>query len=157
MNIFNETHLEYLSKLLENKVDFLLVGGYAVNFYGYNRTTGDMDLWLNPNDENKKRFTGFLKSDGFSLSSIKQIEKLDFKNHHAFHIGDFPFRIDFLTAINGVDFEEAEAQKVIYDNEGLKIPVIHINHLIRSKITTDRLRDKADVEELQKIQQLKGK
>lgn len=157
MNIFNETHLDYLSKLLENKVDFLLVGGYAVNYYGYNRTTGDMDLWLNPNDDNKERFIQFLESESFSSGSINQIKGLNFKDHHAFHIGDFPFRIDFLTAINGVDFKEADAQKLIYDNEGLSIPVIHINHLIRSKMTTDRLRDKADVEELQKIQRLKNK
>ena len=53
MNIFLEEHQEILKALNKNGVDFLLVGGFAVNYHGYNRTTGDMDLWIKPDNENK--------------------------------------------------------------------------------------------------------
>ena len=55
MNIFHDDHLEIIKELLENQVSFLLIGGYAVIFHGYNRTTGDMDLWLEPTNQNKEK------------------------------------------------------------------------------------------------------
>jgi len=66
-------------------------------------------------------------------------------------------RVDFLTKISGVNYEEADKEKVIVDIEGMKIPVLHLNHLILSKIGTERTKDKADIEELQKIAALKKK
>jgi len=155
MNIFIEKHQEFIKLLTSAKVDFILIGGYAVIYYGYKRTTGDMDVWLKPDNANKNKLIPVLRELGFNNKGISHIEALDFTKHTAFHFWKEPERIDCLTHISGVSFEEADMQKVITDVEGISVPFIHYNHLILSKITTDRLKDKADIEELQKIQKLK--
>jgi hypothetical protein len=69
--------------------------------------------------------------------------------------GKEPYKIDFMTRISGVNFEEAWDKKIIAELDGLKIPFIHLHHLILSKISNNRTKDKLDVEELQKIQALR--
>lgn len=62
-----------------------------------------------------------------------------------------PGKVDFLTHINNVRYQEADEQKVFSDFENIRIPFLHLNHLILSKMNTVRMKDKADIEELQKI------
>jgi hypothetical protein len=157
VNIFVDKHLDLIKKLTTAKIDFLLIGGYAVIYYGYKRTTGDLDIWLKPDNENKKRLIQVLEKLEFSKEGIAYIDKMNFTTPIAFHFWDEPDRVDFLTFISGVKYDEADQQKEILDIEGLKVPFLHINHLITSKISTTRLKDKADIEELQKIQKLKNK
>ncbi|MEZ4974704.1 MAG: hypothetical protein R2820_15435 [Cyclobacteriaceae bacterium] len=95
MNFLIEPHKEILIKLTQRQVQFILIGGYAVNFHGYNRTTGDMDIRLNPNDENKRHFLDYLIADGFDQLSIDHIRQLDFTKHAAFHIGEKPLQVEF--------------------------------------------------------------
>ena len=151
MVIVFEQHRTFLRKLLVSGVEFILVGGYAVNFHGYNRPTGDMDIWLKPSEENKLKFLELLKKEGYDDRAIKAIQSCDFTSHLAFHIGENPFRIDFLTYIQGVAFEEANAQQQLLPLGEEYVPVLHLHHLVLSKMNTDRLKDKADIEELQKI------
>lgn len=157
MNIFLDEHQAIIKLLIENQVDFLLIGGYAVIFHGYRRTTGDMDLWLRPTNENKEKFIKSLANAGFESDDLAVLSTLDFTKHLVFSIGDEPQKIDFITHINQVLFEEADKNKVIFDFEELKIPVINIRELILSKINTGRKKDEADVEELQKILNFKNK
>lgn len=157
MNILLEPHKALLRKLIELKVEFILIGGYAVNFHGYNRTTGDMDIWLKPDNENKSKFIKFLNSEGFDSESLTKISSIDFTKHAAFHIGEEPLQVDFVTIISGVTFAEAEEKKKQLPFEGMHIPFLDFDHLILSKITSARAKDKADIEELQKIMQLKKK
>jgi hypothetical protein len=56
MNILLEPHKHLLRRLIDFKVDFILIGGYAVNFHGYSRATGDMDVWLKPDNDNRSKF-----------------------------------------------------------------------------------------------------
>jgi hypothetical protein len=151
MNIFIESHQQLLKTLLQHKVNFLLVGGYAVVYYGYKRTTGDMDLWLEPSNDNKLRLLEALKKFDFNADDMEHVAQLDFTKHLAFHFWEEPERVDCITYVSNVLFNEAFAQKVLADIEGLVVPVIQYQHLIQSKITSNRLKDKADVEELQKI------
>jgi predicted nucleotidyltransferase len=151
MNILVDEHKILLEKLLDNKVDFILVGGLAVVFYGYKRTTGDMDIWLKPSEENKRKLISVLKADKIFEEDIQYLESLEFQKPLAFHIGEEPLKIDFLTHISGVNYEEANSLKNYFQSDNYQIPIIHLNHLIASKISTGRLKDKADVEELQKI------
>ena len=137
--------------MIRHQVSFMLIGGYAVIHYGYVRTTGDLDIWLEPTEENKIRFVRLLLSLGYNLESVDAVKKQDFTRTLAFHIGSPPERIDFLTQISGVTFEEAEKEKSYIDQNNLKIPVISYKHLIVNKILSTRLKDKADVEELSKI------
>jgi hypothetical protein len=157
MNILLEPHKQLLRRLIDFKVDFILIGGYAVNFHGYNRVTGDMDVWLKPDNDNRARFIAFLKEDGFDEESLIRISETDFTKHSTFHIGEKPLQIDFITIISGVSFAEADQRKQLLPFENIAIPFLHLDHLILSKITSSRLKDKMDVEELQKIMRLKKK
>jgi hypothetical protein len=151
MNIFIENHQLLLKSLIKHEVKFILVGGYAVIYYGYKRTTGDMDLWIEPNNDNKLKLLEVLKEFEFDSEGIAYIKQLDFTKHLAFHFWQEPERVDCLTRISGVNFNEAYDQKVMADIEDITIPIIQYKHLILSKMSSGRLKDKADIEELQKI------
>lgn len=158
MNLFLENHQRLIKALQDAKVDFIIIGGYSVIFHGYTRTTGDMDVWLKPDNENKSRLLEALAVFGIDYDSIERLRVLDFSNVLAFHIDEEPQRVDFLTKVNMVSFEEADRDKIIADLDGTEIPFLHLRHLILSKLNTGRAKDRADVEELQKIQQtIKGK
>jgi predicted nucleotidyltransferase len=158
MNIFDDYTRELLLHLNKNEVQYIVVGGYAVNYHGYRRTTGDIDLWIKPdNGSNKNRIIDCLRELGVEELTLTELVKLDFSKPVVFVDGEEPFKIDFMTAVSGVNFEEAWAQKVIADIDGIDIPFIHLNHLVISKITTGRAKDKNDIEQLQKIRKLKGK
>lgn len=151
MNIFIENHQLLLKSLIKHEVNFLLIGGYAVIYYGYKRTTGDMDLWIEPDNDNKLKLIEVLKEFEFNDEGIDHIKQLDFTKHLAFHFWEEPERVDCLTKISGVNFNEAFEQKVIANFEGINVPIIQYKHLIISKLSSERLKDKADVDELQKI------
>lgn len=137
--------------MLQHKVVFMLVGGYAVNYHGYNRTTGDMDVWLKPDNNNKLNFIDALRENGIEDSSLQNLCGLDFTDTLAFSIGENPYRTDFLTRVSGVSFEQADVEKNIADIDGLKIPFINLNHLVLSKFGTGRLQDETDIEKLQEV------
>lgn len=78
------------------------------------------------------------------------------ERHQVFSMWDEPEKVDFLTRISMIEFEDANQRKIIADIDDIKIPFLHLNDLVLSKFNTGRLKDKADVEELQKIQRGKG-
>jgi predicted nucleotidyltransferase len=157
MHIFDPYTLKLLKALNLAKVKFLVVGGYAVNFHGFRRTTGDIDLWINPDNANKEKIIEALRSIEIEESTLEELQKLDFTRHLIFSDGQDPFRIDFITIISGVEFEEAWKERIITTLDGISIAFIHLNHLILSKVATGRTKDKMDVEQLQKLQKLKKK
>lgn len=157
MNLFIDKHHEFLQLLIKAKVDFLLIGGYAVISYGYKRTTGDMDVWLRPDNANKMKLLPVLEGMGFDKKGIKTIEAFNFEKPNMFFFYQVPERIDCLTHISGVSFNEAFDQKIITETDGLEVPFISLKHLILTKISTDRSKDKADIDELQKIEALRNK
>lgn len=157
MNIFLEAHRLALQKLIEKKVDFMLVGGYAVNYHGYNRVTGDMDIWIKPENENKRVLLTVLLELGFDNEGIAVINSWDFTKPQLFNIWEKPFQTDFMTHISGVNYNSAKQTAINASIDGLIIPVIHINDLIINKTATNRLKDLADVEYLKKILTLKNK
>lgn len=152
MNIFIEEHRQLLYALVKNNVDFMLIGGYAVIHYGYDRTTGDMDIWLQNGNVNRDKLILALREFGIEDSDIEQLKNMDFTNPvPVFIIGEDPRRIDFVTLISNVSFEEAIKRVNYFPLGNIKIPVIHYDHLILSKLTSNRMKDKADIEELQRI------
>lgn len=157
MNIFFEEHRKLLEGLLQNGVAFILIGGYAVNYYGYNRSTGDMDIWLKPGNDNKEKLLNLLSSIGFDNEGIATIRGWDFSQPHKFYIGakNQPDRTEFMTHISGVKYDEADKIKITAEIEGLKIPFIHYTNLIKNKQSSGRLKDLADVEYLEKINKYK--
>lgn len=123
MNIFDDYTYQLLKKLNQLKVEYLVVGGYAVNYHGYRRTTGDIDLWIKPdNGLNKDRIVKALKSLGVDGDKLQQLIQLDFSRPLVFIDGEEPFKIDFMTAVSGVKFDEAWKQKVISHLDGSTLP-----------------------------------
>ena len=159
MNIFYKEHQDILKALVHHKVDFILIGGYAVNYYGYNRATGDMDIWLNPINENKEVLINALISLGFDEEGIAIIQSWDFSVPQKFHIGSEhqPDKTEFMTQISGVSYNFAGDHKVFANIDGLELPIIHYNNLIQNKKSTGRTKDLADVEYLEKIMHLRNK
>ena len=90
MNIFLEDHQEIIKKLIQGNVAFLLIGGYAVIYHGYQRTTGDMDLWVEPTNENKEKVIKALENSGYDPVDLRNLAEMDFTKHLAFSIGEQP-------------------------------------------------------------------
>ncbi len=110
-----------------------------------------MDIWLEPDNENKIRFISALRDFGIGEQDPDKIAEHDFSLPQMFFFGQKPKRMDFLTKISGVKYHDAISQVNHFPLENLQIPVIQFEHLILSKISNDRPQDKADVEKLQEI------
>ncbi len=151
INVLYDEHQVVLKKLLEKGVDFILVGGYAVIAHGYERTTGDMDIWLRADNENKLVLLDALRELDFDDEGLDYLRQQNFEAHYVFSIGDEPLKIDFITHISGINYSEAKPEVHIANVEGLALPIIHLQHLVLSKIANGRLKDKADIEQLQRI------
>ena len=157
MNIFSEENRLILQKMFDKKVDFMLVGGHAVIYHGYNRLTGDMDIWLKPDNDNKKLLLEALTEIGFDDRGIAIINSWDFTKPQIFHIGKVPDKTEFMTYISGVEYDIAKPNAVLAILDGVSMHIIHPNNLIENKKASGRLKDLADVEYLQKIFTLKNK
>jgi len=153
MNILLDIHQETIRLMQKYQVEFMLIGGYAVIYHGYGRTTGDMDLWLKPTNENKKKLIKAFAENGYEKDDLEQMDELNFEEHVVFSIGIEPQKIDFITRINLVEYQAAEKNMVSGEIDGITIPIIHLNDLVLSKINTGRMKDLADIEELQRIHQ----
>ena len=155
MGIFFDEHQRILALLIKHQVEFLLIGGYAVIFHGYSRTTGDMDIWLAPDNKNKLRLINALSEADFDSADLETLSTMNFEQHLVFSLGTKPTKIDFLTKINQVVFKDAFSQKIDADFDGFHVPIINLEDLVLSKFNTGRKKDVADIEALQKI--VKGK
>jgi len=134
------------------KVDYLIAGGYAVIFHGYGRTTGDLDLWVKPSKDNKEKIITAFRKSKFPEELISHLRNTDFTKPFAIKIGKEPIQVDVFNAITGVKYEDAEKKSIPFRfSPKLESRFIHLHDLIVNKMLTGRLKDKADVEELQKI------
>jgi hypothetical protein len=132
--------------LNEEKVEYLLVGGYAVGFHGYPRATKDMDIWVAVNPENAERLVRVFCRFGFSPTSISPVQFLDEKK--VIQIGLEPFCIYVIMSVSGLDFAQCFTQKINLFYEGIEVNLINLEHLKINKRAVGRLRDLADVDEL---------
>lgn len=133
-----------LQFLLEEKVDFILVGAYALAAHGYPRATGDIDIWVKADENNSLKVYQALRKFG---APVQQIKTDDFAIEGViFQIGVAPRRIDIITQVTGVTYEEADKDKIIVEIEGLRIPIISLNNLIKNKNATGREKDRLDAQ-----------
>ena len=96
-----------------------------------------------------------IKQLHFEEAAINYIASVDFTKAEVFYMGQPPTRVDFLTKLSGVDYADADKEKIVADVGGIPIPILNLNHLVLSKISNNRTKDRLDVEELQKIQKKK--
>ncbi len=137
---------ELLELLNENSVKYLIIGGYAVAFYGAPRFTGDLDLYIQPTRENAEKLMKSLLAFGFGGLDLNVA---DFINpERVVQLGVPPVRIDFVTSIDGVTWAEAWANRVSNVYAGIDVIFIGRNELIRNKKASGRKRDLSDVEAL---------
>ncbi len=155
MNILIEEHHDILICLNKANVNYMLIGGYAVIYYGYDRVTGDMDIWIEPSNSNKERLITALEYFGIFDEQLQQLAQLDFTVPQVFYFGQKPKRIDFLTKLTGVKFNDAFKLANNITVKDFIVPLIHYNQLIISKTNTGRTKDLADIEELEKIRHQK--
>ena len=140
--MLNKDYKEMLQSLLDNKVDFLVVGAYAMAAHGYPRATGDLDLWVFTTRENADKVYKALEEFG---APLEQINKDSFSEKGIiFQIGVAPCRIDIITQISGVEFEKAYPKRKEIEIDGIKVPVISKEDLILNKESIGREKDKLD-------------
>lgn len=146
--MLNKDYKEMLQFLLEEQVDFMLVGAYALGAHGYPRATGDIDIWIKADENNSLKVYKVLQRFG---APIEQINTNDFAREGViYQIGVAPRRIDIITQITGVTYNEADEDKIIVEVEGVKLPVISLDKLIKNKNATGREKDKLDAQFLLK-------
>ena len=143
----NPDFLDMLSAFSGEGAEYLLVGAYALAVHGVPRATGDMDLWVRPGPENARRVLAALALFGAPLADLTERDLVT--PGTLFQVGIAPRRIDILTAIDGVEFEEAWADRHVTRVGNLDVPVISRRHLIRNKKTVGRPQDLADAARLE--------
>lgn len=142
----NQDFKEFIELLNVHKVEYLVVGGYAVGFHGRPRYTGDIDFWIAISNENATNIMQVLKDFGFESIGVKE---KDFLNEDLIlQLGYEPCRIDILTSLTGVGFKECFERKVVANLDGLIINFIHLNDLKTNKSKTGRGKDLGDIENL---------
>lgn len=148
----NEDFVDMLTALTGNQVDFLIVGAYALAVHGFPRATGDIDIFVAPTVENAERVYRALLDFGAPVSAHGVTSK-DFESKGAvYQIGLPPRRIDLLTSISGVEYEEAAAHAVHGQVGPCAVRFIGRAALIKNKSSTGRTKDLADVEQLASLE-----
>lgn len=145
--VLSKDFREFIQLLNENNVRYLVVGGYAVAFHGHPRYTKDIDIWVWLNRGNAERLIKALYEFGFGSLDLKIQDFLE--PDQVVQLGYPPNRIDILTELKGVDFEQCDATKVIVDTEGTSVNFIDLDNLKKNKKATGRHQDLADLEHLQ--------
>ena len=140
---------EFIALLNEHKVEYLVVGAYAVSYYSRPRNTGDIDFFINNTQENIKLLLTVLGEFGFSELNLKQ-EDLQ-GDDKILQLGYEPVRIDIMTGISGISFQEAYHNRESSELGGQVINLISLDDLITNKRATGRTKDSADVELLEQF------
>ena len=148
MDIFREEIQDICKAFNTFNVRYLLVGGFAVNYHGYPRSTGDLDLWIDPSEENKSKLILALEDQNFNIQELKE---LSLEKAAPIDIPIYNFKIELIPFLStSLAFNEAYEKAVKGHIDDIEIKVIHLNHLIQLKSNTNRLKDMLDVEELKK-------
>ena len=139
---------DFIKLLNQYEVEYMIIGGYAMAFHGRPRYTGDLDIWINISEYNAKKMLKVLEEFGFSSLNFRKEDFL--KENLINQIGYPPLRIDILTSIDGINFNDAYPQKQVITIDDFTANYIGLNELIQNKNASGRQQDLVDVETLQK-------
>ena len=137
---------EFLSLLNDQGVEYLLIGGYAVGYYGYPRATNDLEIWVAIDPNNAERIVEALRKFGFDMVELSA--SLFLQDENIIRMGIPPMRIEIITAISGVSFDECYAERVTDTIEGIEVNLISLSHLKVNKKASGRFKDLDDLEHL---------
>ncbi len=136
---------EFLRLLEEHEVEYLLIGGYAVGFYGYVRATADLDIWVRREPRNAQRLVDALKAFGFDLPELSASL---FLAENIVRMGVPPFRIELMTSLSGVEFDECYRDSCSVEIDAVPVRIIGLDHLKKNKRAAGRHKDLDDLEHL---------
>ena len=137
---------DFLRLLEENQVKYLLVGGYAVSYYGYPRATGDMDIWIETSLSNSFHVVAALKAFGFG--STAPAPEMFSRPDLVIRMGHPPLRIEILTGISGVKFDDCWRARKTATFDGIAVNIINLDNLKANKKASGRLKDLNDIANL---------
>ena len=140
---------ELLKLLNEHNVKYLIVGGYALAFHGVPRFTGDIDIYVNPELKNAEHVMNALNDFGFGQTGLTEEDFT--KPDNVIQLGVPPVRIDIITSISGVTWEEAYSGAVDGNYGDIAVKYIGVNEFIKNKRKTAREKDLADIEALARV------
>lgn len=155
MDIFDEEILKFWAALRDQKVRYIMVGGYAANLHGYQRYTGDIDIWIEDTARNRHLLRqAFIE---YGIGDFPMLETMQFvPGWTEFHLVN-GLRLDILVDMKGLEgynFDECLNMAAIADIDGVQVPFLHINQLIANKKAVNRPKDQVDVIELEKIKKI---
>ena len=137
---------DFLRSLNDHKVEYLLIGGYAVGYHGYPRATADLDVWIGTSDANSVRCEAAVKAFGFETPELSR--SLFQQGNQIIRMGRPPLRIEMHTEISGVKFEACYASRVEDVLDGIPVKIISLAHLKVNKQAGGRHQDLADLDRL---------
>jgi hypothetical protein len=155
MDIYDEEMIKFWRSMYDCNVKYLMVGGFAVNMHGYSRTTDDVDIWIKDEKINRQNLGKALGIFGYGELSWEEMQFIPGWTN--FYVGP-GIVLDILISMKGLEefsFDECFKLATIAEIEGIKIPFLHINHLITNKKAVNRPKDQLDVIELEKIKQVR--
>ncbi|RLA40576.1 MAG: hypothetical protein DRR42_25710 [Gammaproteobacteria bacterium] len=145
--MINRDFKEFIELLNKNDVKYLVVGGYALAFHGHPRFTKDIDFWVWVDKKNAEKIMKTLRDFGFSSLDIKEEDFL--KPDYVVQLGQPPARIDLLTSVTGLEFEECYASRVHVELQDIEIDFIDLENFKKNKKAVGRHQDLADLENLE--------
>jgi hypothetical protein len=154
MDILDEDLLNFWRSLNNSEVQYIMVGGFAVNMHGYTRATKDVDIWIQDSIINRRNLGKALEIFGYGALSWEEIQFVPGWTN--FFIGS-GIVLDIMTSMKGVNisFEQAFKEATMAEIQDIKVPFLHINQLIANKKAVNRSKDQLDVIELEKIKKLR--
>ena len=144
--MLNKDFKEFVELLNSAGVEYLLVGGYALAAHGHPRYTGDLDIWVRSSLPNVDRLLEALTRFGFGGLGLTTEDFL--KPNSVVQLGYPPVRIDLLTSIDGVEFEQSYRNRVVMDVGGTTLSIIGVDDFRTNKRAAGRAQDIADLESL---------
>lgn len=144
----NQDFTDLLAALLGAEARFLVVGAHALAVHGVPRATGDLDVWIGTNTPNAERVWSALARFGAPVAAMGVSQADLTRPDMVVQIGLPPRRIDILTSISGVGFDEAWPERVTHEVDGLAVPFLGRAALVRNKRASGRTKDQADLEAL---------
>ena len=153
-NIFNQDFQDLIRAFNKCDVDYILVGGYAVILHGYNRSTGDLDLWVDTTVENHAKLEKAFRLFGMPLFDMTLSKFMQAGDYNVFTFGVSPVAIDLITNLIGLDFAEAYENSSMHEFEDMEVRVVQYADLLTAKRASGRNRDLNDVEQLEKKKDL---
>lgn len=147
-SIFNQDFRDFIKALNDADVAYLLVGGYSVILHGYSRTTGDLDIWVQRTEGNYQRLKLAFSRFGMPVFDMTEENFLHHDIWDVFTFGNPPVAIDIMVALKGLDFDAAFQHAVEFDDEDLRVRVVHLDDLLRAKRAANRPKDQDDLQHL---------